>query len=119
MKSPELVDSVNIDRFSCLNLRKGFVNDQLESVLVRSRRNSTMLSPKSTASSQQIGQAKKREKPCRVLGKPTVANLLQTQQVLDDIKRVFDLGPNTRFVDHNEFVSDDYFVSRTTARYSS
>ena len=98
MKSPELVDSVNIDRFFCLNLRKGPVNGHVASVLVRSRRNSTVLSPKSSACNHHIGQAKERVKPCGVLDKPTVANLLQTQQVLDDVKRMFDFGPSARFV---------------------
>ena len=98
MKLPELVDSVNIDWFLCLNLRKGPVNGHVDSVLVRSRRNSTVLSPKSSACNHHIGQAKERVKPCGVLGKPTVANLLQTQQVLDDVKRMLDLSPNTRFV---------------------
>ncbi len=98
MNSPELVDSVKIDLFFCLNLRKEPENGHVDSVLVRSRRNSTALRPKSSACNHQIGQAKERVKPCGVLGKPTVANLLQTQQVLDDMERVFDLGPNTRFV---------------------
>ena len=98
MNSPELVDSLNIDRFFCLNMRKGPVNGHIDSVLVRSRRNSTVLSPKSSACNHQIGQAKEGIKPCRVLRKPTVANLLQTQQVLDDVKRMLDLSPNTRFV---------------------
>jgi hypothetical protein len=88
MKLPELVDSVNIDWFFCLNLRKGPVNGHLDCVLVRSRRNSTVLCPKSSACNLQIGQAKERVKPCGVLGKPTVANLLQSQQVLDDVKRM-------------------------------
>ena len=98
MNSPELVDSVKIDRFFCLNLRKGPLNGHVAFVLVRSRRNSTVLSPKSSACNHQIGQAKERVKPCGVLGKPTVANLLQTQQVLDDVKRMLDLSPNARFV---------------------
>jgi hypothetical protein len=98
MNSPELVDSVNIDRFFCLNMRKVPVNGHVDSVLVRSRRNSSVFSPKSSACNHQIGQAKERVKSCGVLGKPTVANLLQTQQVLGDMERVFDLGPNTRFV---------------------
>ncbi len=37
MNSPELVDSVNIDRFFCLNIRKRPVNGHVDSVLVRSR----------------------------------------------------------------------------------
>ena len=79
-------------------MRKGPVNGHVDSVFVRSRRNSTVFGPKSSACDHQIGQAKARVEPCGVLGKPTVANLLQTQQVLDDMERVFDLGPNTRFV---------------------
>jgi hypothetical protein len=98
MNSPELVDSVDIDRFFSLNMRKGPVNGHVDSVFVRSRRNLTVLGPKSSACNHQIGQAKERVKPCGVLGKTTVANLLQTQQVLDDMERVFDLGPNARFV---------------------
>jgi hypothetical protein len=86
MKLPEIVDSLNIDWFFCLNLRKGPLNGHVSSVLVRSRRNSTVLSPQSSACNHQIGQAKERVKPCGVLGKPTVANLLQTQQVLDNVK---------------------------------
>ena len=93
MNSPELVDPVNIDRYFSLKLRKGLVNGHVPFVLVRSRRNSTVLSPKSSACNHQIGQAKERIKTCRVLGKPKVANLLQTQQVLDDVKRMLDLSP--------------------------
>jgi hypothetical protein len=77
------------------------VNGYVDSVYVRSRRNSTVFSPEWSACSHQIGQAKERVKPCGVLGKPTVANLLETQQVLDDVERVFDLSPNARFVIFN------------------
>jgi hypothetical protein len=66
--------------------------------LAFSRRHLAVFSPKSSACNYQIGQAKERVKPCGVLGKPTVANLLQTQQVLDDVERMLDLSPNARFV---------------------
>jgi hypothetical protein len=80
------VDSVNIDWFFCLNLCKGPVNGHVDSVLVHSRRNTTVLSSKSSACNHQIGQTKERVKPCRVFGKSAVANLLQTRQVLDDME---------------------------------
>jgi hypothetical protein len=79
-------------------MRKGPVYGHVDSLLVRSRRNSTVFSPKSSACNNQIGQAKERVKPCGVVGKPAVANLFQTQQVLDDVKRMLDLSPNARFV---------------------
>jgi len=66
--------------------------------LAISRRHLAVLIPKSSACNHQIGQTRELEKPCGVLVKSTIANLLQTQQVLDDVKRVFDLGPNTLFV---------------------
>ncbi len=75
------------------------MNGHVDSVLVRSRRNSTMFGPKSSACNHQNGQAKERVKPCGVLGKPTVVNLLQTQQVLDDMERA--LPPRSQRDSHH------------------
>ena len=42
----------------------------------------------------QIGQAEQAEKLCVVFGQSLVAGLLVPEQVLDDVKGVFDLGPD-------------------------
>ena len=94
----EIENSVMGSRFQWVYPRFQCSSRDSSHGLACSRRHLAVLSPKSSASNHQIGQTKERVKPCRVLGKPTVANLLQTQQVLDDMERVFDLGPNTRFV---------------------
>ena len=61
--------------------------------LLHSRRNSSLLHTKLSARDHEIGQAKERVKPCRILGEPTVANLHQTQQVLDNVKKDVRLRP--------------------------
>ena len=98
MNTSEIVDSVGMDRFwaeyAWLPAAKGDVS----CALLHSGRNATVLHTELSACNHEIGQTEERVKPCRVLGKPTVANLLQTQQVLDDVKRMLDLSPNTRFV---------------------
>jgi hypothetical protein len=78
-------------RFQCLS------RDTLHGCGI-SRRHSAVFSPNSCASNHQIGQAKERANPCDLLGKPALANLLQTQVAIDDVKRMFDLGPDTRYV---------------------
>jgi hypothetical protein len=40
----------------------------------------------------QIRQTEQRVQPCGVLGKPPVADLPQAKQILDDVKRMLDLG---------------------------
>ena len=66
--------------------------------LLHSRRNSSVLHTKLSARNHEIGQAKERIRPWRILGEHTLPNLHQTQQVLDNVKRMFDLGVNTRLV---------------------
>ena len=44
----------------------------------------------------QVGQTEQRVQPRRVLGQPAIADLLQTKQILDDVKRMLDLGAHTR-----------------------
>ena len=56
--------------------------------LAISRRHSAEFSPKSFACNHQNAKTKERVKPCGALGKPKVANLLQIQQVLDNVKGV-------------------------------
>ena len=55
----------------------------ISSALLYSGRNAIVLHTKLSACNHEIGQTEERVKPCCVFGKPTVTNLLQTQQVLD------------------------------------
>ena len=66
---------------------------------------------------QQVGQAEQREQLRRVLGRAPVAHFLKPEAVLDDVKRMLDLGPHRRgvrpqrrvwkgFLSHDSFARD-------------
>ena len=98
MHTSEIVDSVGMDRFWAEYAWLWAANCDVSCALLHSGRNATVLHTMLSACDHEISQAKEHVKPCRVFGKPSVANLLQTQQVLDDVKRMFDFGPNARFI---------------------
>ena len=98
MNTSGIVDLVGMDRFWAGYAWLPAARGDVSCALLHSGRNATVLHTKLSACNHEIGQTEERVKPCRVFGKPTVANLLQTQQVLDDVKRMFDFGPNARFV---------------------
>ena len=58
----------------------------------KSGRNSAVRDTESPRGDHQIGQTEQRVQPRRVLGQPAIADLLQTKQILDDVKRMLDLG---------------------------
>ena len=62
----------------------------------KSRRNSGMRCTKLSPRDHQILQTEQRIQPCGVLGKSPVAHLPQAKQILDDVKRMLDLGTNAR-----------------------
>lgn len=64
-------------------------------------------SEQSSLGNQQIGQAEQREELRRVLGQPFVAHLLHAEDILDDVKRMLNLGPDAGL----EFL--DLFVDAT------
>jgi len=91
MNTSEIVDSVEMDRFWAGDAWLPAAKGDVSCALIHSGRNATVLRTKSSACNHEIGQTEERVKPCRVFGKPTVTNLLQTQQVLDDVKRTLAL----------------------------
>jgi hypothetical protein len=92
MNTSEIVDSVEMDRFWAEYAWLPAAKGDMSCALLHSGRDSTVLHTKWSACNHEIGQTEERVKRRGVFGKPTVTNLLQTQQVLDDVKRMLDLG---------------------------
>lgn len=87
MVALEIRDSAMGGRFRWINRRFQCSSRDGSHALAISKRHSALFGPRLSACNHKTGQVKERVMQCRVLCKPTVANLLHIQRVLNDMER--------------------------------